>query len=171
MKELFKSYPAVRWHLLNNMAAAFHSQFMQPILTDFTSACNEVEIHSSKQVVLSGLLGKTCPVGDDALQQRDYLVRHCRETNRFGTAISDYQRRNAEGEKSQPDWLEIGSHSRIISFIDLAPDQLKFPSHGKTAGEGWMTALGHSLMQVIFGRTRRRLQRFTSRCEPLCSPY
>jgi acyl transferase domain-containing protein len=140
-EELLKLYPAARWHLLNNMTAAFHSRFMQPILADFSSACNEMEIHPSKQVVLSGLSGKTCPVGDDALQQRDYLVRHCRETNRFGTAISDYQRRNTEREKSQPDWLEIGSHSRIISFIGLASGQLKFPSHGKTAGEGWMTAL------------------------------
>jgi hypothetical protein len=65
---------------------------------------NEVEIHSSKKVVLSGLLGKTCPVGDDAMQQRDYLVRHCRKTNK---------RRNTEGEKSQPDWFEIDANSLL----------------------------------------------------------
>jgi acyl transferase domain-containing protein len=73
-EELHKSYPAVRLHLLNIMAAAFHSQVMEPILTDFNIACNEVKIDSSKQVVLSGLLGKMCPMGDDALQQRDYLI-------------------------------------------------------------------------------------------------
>nr|WJZ49100.1 non-reducing polyketide synthase [Calonarius rufo-olivaceus] len=146
-QQLLKSYPSATWHLLNNMTAAFHSRFVQPVLTDFTTACSEVEVHPSQLVVLSGLLGKTCSVGDEALQQPDYLVRHCRETNRFGTAISDYQRRNVESETPQPDWLEIGSHSRIISFISLASDQLKFPSHGKTAGDGWTTALS-TLMKL-----------------------
>nr|WJZ49098.1 non-reducing polyketide synthase [Calonarius rufo-olivaceus] len=146
-QELLKSYPAAGWHLLGNMTVAFHSQFVEPVLADFTTACSEVEIHPSKLVVLSGLLGKTCSVGDDALEQPDYLPRHCRETNCFGTAISDYQRRNVESETPQPDWLEIGSHSRIISFISLASDQLKFPSHGKTAGDGWTTALS-TLMKL-----------------------
>ena len=117
--KLLKLYPAARWHLLNTMTAAFHSRFMEPILMDLGSACTEIEIHPSTQVVLSGVLGKVCPVSDSTLEERDYLVRHCRETNCFGTAISDYHRRNAEEGKSQPDWVEIGSHSRIISFMVL----------------------------------------------------
>ena len=139
--ELLKSYPAARWHLIHSMTAAFHSRFMEPILMDLASACTEIEVHPSAQVVLSGVLGKMCPVGDSTLEERDYLVRHCRETNYFGTAISDYHRRNAEEGKSQPDWVEIGSHSRIIDFIGLESGQLKLPSHGKMAADGWITAL------------------------------
>ena len=140
--ELLKSYPAARWHSLNTMTAAFHSRFIEPILMDLASACRtEIEVHPSTRVVLSGVLGKMCPVGDGTLEERDYLVRHCRETNYFGTAISDYHWRNAEEGKSQPDWVEIGSHSRIISFIGLESGQLKLPSHGKTAADGWITAL------------------------------
>jgi acyl transferase domain-containing protein len=139
--ELLKSYPAARWHLLDTMTAAFHSRFVEPILMDLGSACTEIEIHPSTQVVLSSVLGKVCPVGDSTLEERDYLVRHCRETNCFGTAISDYHRRNAEEGKSQPDWVEIGSHSRIISFIGLESGQLKLPSHGKMAADGWITVL------------------------------
>jgi acyl transferase domain-containing protein len=139
--ELLKSYPAARWHLLNTMTAAFHSRFIEPILMDLASACTEIEIRPSTQVVLSGVLGKMCLVGDSTLEERDYLVRHCRETNCFGPAISDYHRQKAEEGKSQPDWVEIGSHSRIISFIGLESGQLKLPSHGKTAADGWITAV------------------------------
>jgi hypothetical protein len=88
-EELHKSYPAVRLHLLNIMAAGFHSQVMEPILTDFTIACNEVKIDSSKQVVLSGLLGKTCPVGDEDLQQRTY-PNGAREAEGVPSSLRDF---------------------------------------------------------------------------------
>ena len=159
-KEVLDIYPAARWQLIENMRAAFHSRFVEPIREEFLAACRSVEFRQSRFSVLSGPLGRTCQPGDDALNQPDYLVKHCMETNCFGEAVLEYTSQNEMLAADQPDWIELGSHSSTIGFIPITKGQLKLPSQQK-GSDGWATILdmfirlrlaGHSVDFQAFHR-------------------
>jgi len=139
-KEVMKSHPSARWKLIDNMQAAYHSRFVEPLQEDFLSACKDVKLVPSAVTVLSGPLGRTCLPGDNALIQHDYLVRHCRETNCFGQAVQDYVQRNKDAGLDPSDWLELGAHSSTIGFIPLSFGGLKLPSL-RNGVNSWMTTL------------------------------
>lgn len=144
-EEVLKNYPSARWKIMN-MKTAFHSRFVEPMREDFLSACKDVEFLSSTVTVLSGPLGRMCLPGDDELTQHDYLVRHCREVNRFGQAVRDYARQNELAGSSSPDWIELGAHSTTIGFIPLSSGGLKLPSQ-QNGVDSWMTVL-NTLVQL-----------------------
>jgi len=139
-EEILKTHSSARWQLIENMRAAFHSRFVEPIREEFAAVCKDVEFFPSKVTVLSGPLGRTCLPGDDALTKHDYLVRHCMVTNCFGEAIQEYSTLNVLAGVDRPDWIELGAHSSTIGFIPLSPGQLKLPSLRKGV-DGWMTTL------------------------------
>ncbi|KAF8574361.1 ketoacyl-synt-domain-containing protein [Ramaria rubella] len=159
-QEVLKVYPTARWQLIDNMRAAFHSRFVEPLCEEFSRACKEVTLHPSQAVILSGPLGRTCLPGDEALLQPDYLVQHCRETNSFGKAILDYKHHNDCAGESQPDWIELGPHSTTVGFMPQLSGQLKLASLHKD-GDGWTTTLdtltklrteGHAIDFLAFHR-------------------
>jgi acyl transferase domain-containing protein len=156
-EEVLKVHPSARWQLIDNMRAAFHSRFVEPIREEFLTACQNVDFLPSKVTVLSGPLGRTCQPGDNALREKDYLVRHCRDTNYFGEAVRDYALHN---EVDRLDWIELGAHSSTIGFIPLTSGQIKLPSQRK-GEDGWTTTLntlvklrsaGHAVNFAAFHR-------------------
>jgi acyl transferase domain-containing protein len=151
-EEVLKIHPAARWQLIENMRAAFHSRFVEPIREEFLAACRSVEFRPSKISVLSGPLGRTCPPGDDALNRPDYLVKHCIETNCFGEAVREYTSQNEMVAVDQPDWIELGSHSSTIGFIPVTKGQLKLPSQRK-GSDGWATTLDTFIKLRVAGHT------------------
>ncbi|KAF8575134.1 hypothetical protein K439DRAFT_1398560, partial [Ramaria rubella] len=159
-QDVIKVHPTARWQLIDNMRVAFHSRFVEPLCEEFSGACKEVTFHPSQAVVLSGLLGRTCLPGEEALLQPGYLVQHCRGTNSFGKAVLDYKHHNECAGESQPDWIELGPHSTTVGFMPRLSGQLKLASFHK--GEaGWTTTLdtltklhaeGHAIDFLAFHR-------------------
>jgi monodictyphenone polyketide synthase len=105
-----------------DVAFAFHSEQMDPVLEDFEASCKAVIFQEPKLPVISPLLGKV--VFDSKTFNANYMRRATREAVDFVSALENAQRISTINEDTV--WIEIGPNPVCTSFIKntIANNQL-----------------------------------------------
>lgn len=97
-----------------DVAFAFHSEQMDPILEGFEAACKSgVLFHEPKLPVISPLLGKV--IFDGKTLNANYMRRASREAVDFLSALESAQQMSTVSEETI--WVEIGPHPVCTGFI------------------------------------------------------
>lgn len=97
-----------------DVAFAFHSEQIDPVLEDFEAACKSgVLFREPKLPVISPLLGKV--VFDGKTLNANYMCRASREAVDFVAALEGAQHISAISEETI--WIEIGPHPVCTGFI------------------------------------------------------
>ncbi|KAH8711843.1 putative polyketide synthase [Phaeosphaeriaceae sp. PMI808] len=97
-----------------DVAFAFHSEQMDPVLEDFEAACKSgVLFQEPKLPVISPLLGKV--IFDGKTLNANYMRRASRETVEFVSALESAQQISTISDETV--WIEIGPHPVCTGFI------------------------------------------------------
>jgi acyl transferase domain-containing protein len=97
-----------------DVAFAFHSEQMDPVLDDFEAACKSgVFFQEPKLPFISPLLSKV--VFDGKTLNANYVRRATRDTVNFVSALENAQRISAVSDETI--WIEIGPHPVCTGFI------------------------------------------------------
>ncbi len=96
-----------------DVAFAFHSGQMDPILGAFEDIAKRVIFHAPKLPILSPLLNKV--IFDNKTVNSDYLRRATRETVNFLSALDIAQQYSTIDE--QTIWIEVGPHPVCLGFV------------------------------------------------------
>ncbi|CAO2648474.1 Nn.00g077410.m01.CDS01 [Neocucurbitaria sp. VM-36] len=97
-----------------DVAFAFHSEQMDPILEGFEAACKSgVLFHEPKLPVISPLLGKV--IFDGKTLNANYMRRASREAVDFLSALDSAQQLSTVSAETV--WIEIGPHPVCTGFI------------------------------------------------------
>ena len=107
-----------------NVAFAFHSAQVEPILTEFKQAASHgVAYHPPTIPVLSPLLGKLVPAGEHNTFNGTYLTAACRGKVDFMGALAAAAAAPADdgglgfGAAERTVWLDIGAHPACAGMV------------------------------------------------------
>jgi monodictyphenone polyketide synthase len=126
-----------------DVAFAFHSAQIDPVLDDFEAACKSgVLFQEPKLPVISPLLGKV--VFDGKTLNANYMRRASRETVDFVSALENAQRISTVSDETV--WIEIGPHPVCTGFIKsiLCNNQLIALPSIRRGVDNW-TTMGESM--------------------------
>ncbi|KAI1082132.1 polyketide synthase [Whalleya microplaca] len=116
---------------LLDVPLAFHTQAMDPILTEFNEfAAREVQVSVPKIPVISNVLGRTVLAGEQAFSP-EYFAKQCRNTVAFSDGIRDFLT-NSDVGGTTVRWIEVGPHPVIQPMLrgmlkDAATPQTLLP--------------------------------------------
>ena len=94
---------------------AFHSELMEPMLSDFAAAIADLEFAEPLIPIISGMTGR--PVGDGQLSDPLYWVEHVRATVRFADAVA-------------------AMSESVSAVLEIGPDAVLTAMAAQTLGHG-----------------------------------
>jgi acyl transferase domain-containing protein len=120
-----------------DVAFAFHSEQVDPILDDFEAICKTgVVFQEPKLPVISPLLGKV--IFDGKTLNAKYVRRATRETVNFMSALRFAEQVATIGDDTV--WVEIGPHPVCINFIkSIIPSTRTAVPSSRRDDQGWKT--------------------------------
>ncbi|KIA75323.1 polyketide synthase [Aspergillus ustus] len=119
-----------------DVAYAFHSEQMDPILDDFEAVASRVIFQEPKVPFISPLLGKV--VFDSKTLNASYARRATRQTVDFLSALQNAQKVSTIAEDTV--WIEIGPHPVSTGFIrsSIPSTSIAIPSF-RRGEDNWKT--------------------------------
>ena len=105
---------------LLDIAIAYHTKAMDPILDRLTDFAKTIELSSPKLPVLSNVFGRLILPGEESFTS-EYFAAHARQTVALRLGIQDLHSHGMTAEISK--WVEIGPHPTLLSMVSTNLDR------------------------------------------------
>ena len=105
---------------LLDVAVAYHTKAMDPILDRLTNFAKTIELSSPKLPVLSNVFGRLILPGEEGFTS-EYFAAHARQTVALRLGIQDLHSHGMTAEISK--WVEIGPHPTLLPMVSTNLDR------------------------------------------------